>query len=248
MINPASMLTDIFGPPGLLQAGLRAPETASGLARAVENTSSPGISLADARSFSSQLIVEQYSIRITARIQAPAPDFGSVTSLDFSVEATAQRIFDFSISLFAVYQEQNADESFESALAGFEQLVRDAIDEGFGEARDILDELGRLDEQVAEFVDETHSVLQVLLDEFFKEATEDDFAGILPADTSLDSYWATIEFEYQYLHIESLSVSGTSAEDSASFSAEFSRLHYESLSIALSYGESAPESTIEMIA
>ena len=62
------------------------------------------------------------------------PEPGASTPLDFSPEATAVRIYEFSVSMFAVYQAQNPDESSETALANYEQLAREAIEEGFKEA------------------------------------------------------------------------------------------------------------------
>ena len=224
-----------------------------GLAGKAENLALADLSPQDARSFSSQLIVERFSLSITMQTQSsvPPPEIDPASAMDFSAEATAERIFSFSISLFGVYQSQNPDESAESALANFEQLVQDAIDEGFGEARNILEELGSLDEQTAEFLDETHSILQLLLDKFFTQAPEGESGETQPSGTSLDSYWQTIEIEYQYLSYESLSTSestGGEGADAGSFSAEYTRFQYESLSLSMSYGESLPESTLQYIA
>jgi hypothetical protein len=125
-----------------------------------------------ARNFSSQLLVEQISLRIAARIETVSIAAEESMPQDFSAEATATRVFEFSTSFFGVYQRQNPGESLESASAGFEQLIRDAIDEGFGEARDVLDQLGRLDTQITGFVDEIFSILDSLLDEYFGSAEE----------------------------------------------------------------------------
>jgi hypothetical protein len=235
-------------PPGVFQAGLRAPHMPPGLARKADNLGIVDLSPQDARSFSSQLIVEQFSLSITMSTQtiAPTPQIDQVSPLDFSAEATAERIVSFSISLFSVYNVQNPGESAESALAGFEQIVRGAIEEGFGEAQEILEELGRLDEQTAEFVDETYSILQMLLDEFFAQAAEGEAEETQPGGAPLDSYLQTLELEYHYLSYESF----TSAQgiDAGTFSAEVTRLQYESLSISMSYSEALPEPSFQYIA
>lgn len=257
MSSIASMMTHTGMPPGFFQAGARASHMPAGLERMVADAASEGasiMSLGDARSYSSQLIVEQFTIQITARMQtftssdvsasAPVVSAPVVSALDFSAEATAERIFSFSISLFAVYDAQNPEQSTAEALANFEQLVRDAIDEGFGEARSMLEDLGRLDEQIAEFIDRTYAILDRLLDEFFGNAAEGEAGELQPAGAPSDSYWAAIEVEYQYLSYESLSIS----QSDGSFSAEYARLQFESLSISMSYGEIASESNLQYLA
>ncbi len=247
MVSLAGMLSHTTEKPGLWQAAFRNPNgPPPGLNRALANSIGPNISLDDARSFTSQLIVERISVRLTSVFtEAPAQETSS--PLDFSPDATAQRIFSFSINMFAVYQAQNPDEPLESALTNFEQIVRDAIDEGFGEARGILEELGRLDEQTAEFVDNAYSVLDRLLDAFFRQDGIGEESE--PAGPATGSYWAAIEFEYQYLHLEASSVSQTStASDAGAFSLDFTRIHIESLSVVFSQGGLAPEPTLQVIA
>jgi hypothetical protein len=248
-------------PPGFFQAGLRAPHMPPGLARKAENlgiadllpqdarTLREARNLREARSFSSQLIVEQFSLSITMRTQttAPAPEIDQVSPTDFSAEATAERVFSFSISLFGVYQAQNPDESLESAFAGFEQVVRDAIEEGFGEARNILEELGRLDEQTTEFLDDTRSILQTLLEQFFAQVPDAAEPGNpQPGGASLDSSLQTLELEYRYLSYESLTTSQST--DAGLFSAEYTRLQYESLSFSASFGEPLADPTLQYLA
>ena len=247
MASLASILSGSIPAPGRWQSAfVRANHQPHGLGRAAAGSAELALAAGDARSFSAQLIVERISVRMTSVTQTAPPTQEVFSPSDFSSEATAQRIFTFSISLFGVYQSQNSDESTESALASFEQLVRDAIDEGFGEARGILDELGRLDEEIAEFMDATYSILDRLLDEFFQtgeEGGESEVAGPLG-----ESYFAALEFEYQYLHIETLSVSGSSASGAQSISMEYMRVYAESISFSLTQGESASEPALQLIA
>ena len=172
MINPVGMTSYMQEFSGPSSAGLQILDSTFGSESAQADLDALILSPEYARSFSSQLLVEQISIRITARIETVSIAAEESMPQDFSAEATAVRIFEFSTSFFGVYQSQNPDESLESAMAGFEQLIRDAIDEGFGEARDVLDQLGRLDEQITGFVDEIFSVLDTLLDDFFANAEE----------------------------------------------------------------------------
>ena len=274
MSSIASMMTNTGLPPGLFQGGLSASHMPAGLERAATNAISKGlsdISTDDARSYTSQLIVEQYSIQITMSMRSSSSstlslsDFssagldlsgaadampsmapGSVSPLDFSAEATAERVFSFSISLFAVYQAQNPDDAIEAALADFEQLVRDAVDQGFGEARGILEGLGRLDEQIADFVEQTYAILDRLLDEFFAGATGGELAENQQAGAPSGSYWESIEIEYRHLSYEALSVTHDAGADS--FSVDYARLQFESLSVSMSYGQAAQEPTLQYIA
>ncbi len=250
MVSLASMLSHTAPVPGLFQAALRSPNLPPGLSRKQTNPTGLNISSAgNAHSFAEQLIVERISVRITmTSITQVTPAQEVPSQLDLSPEATAQRIFSFSISLSAVYQSQNPDESAESALAGFEQLVRDAIDEGFGEARSVLDEFGRLDEQTAEFVDKTYSILDRLLDEFFENAVDGEIGENQPADAAAESSLSTLEFEYRYLHFEAASITQSSADGAETFSAEFIQIHAESLSIAFSQSELPAGSNIALIA
>ena len=273
MSSIASMMTNTGLPPGFFQGGLRASHMPAGLERAASNAISKGLSemsTNDARSYTSQLITEQYSIQISMSMQssssstlsssdfsAAMPTMGadSVSPTDFSSEATAERIFTFSISLFAVYQSQNPDDSMEAALADFEQLVRDAIDEGFGEARSIMEGLDGLDEQIDEFIEQTYAILDRLLEEFFVGAASGELAETEEAGALSDSYWESIEFEYQYLSYEALSITQSAGADATgeaggagSYSVEYARLQFESLSVSMSSGQAEQGSILQYIA
>ncbi len=278
MSSIASMMTNTGLPPGFFQGGLSASHMPAGLERAATNAISKGLSemsTDDARSYTSQLITEQYSIQITMSMQSsssstlsysdfsssgldlsgasaamPSLQTASISPTDFSAEATAERIFTFSISLFAVYQTQNPDDSTGAALADFEQLVRGAIDEGFGEARSIMEGLDGLTEQIDDFIDQTYAILDRLLEEFFVGAAAGELAEPEEAGALSDSYWESIEFEYQYLSYESLSITQSTGEagGAGSYSAEYARFQFESLSVSMSYGQAEQGSTLQYIA
>ena len=289
MSSIASMMTNTGLPPGFFQGGLSASHMPAGLERAASNALSKGLSdistglssmsTDDARSYTSQLITEQYSIQITMSLQSSSsstlsysdfsssgldlsgmPSIGanSVSPTDFSAEATAERIFTFSISLFAVYQSQNPDDSMEAALTDFEQMVRDAIDEGFGEARSIMEGLDGLTEQIDEFIDQTYAILDRLLEEFFVGAAGGELAEIgelaeqEEAGALSGSYWESIELEYQYLSYESLSITQSAGADAAggagSYSVEYARLQFESLSVSMSSGQIEQGSALQYLA
>ena len=88
-------------------------------------------SLTGNKAYTVQIVVERISIQMSSRTESTTPVQDGVSPSDFSPEATAQRIFDFSIGLFDIYQAQHPEESEETSLANFEQLVQDAVEEGF---------------------------------------------------------------------------------------------------------------------
>jgi hypothetical protein len=58
--------------------------------------------------------------------------------VDFSPEATAGRIVDFSTGLFEIFKDQNRDLSQEEVIDKFEATLRGAVDEGAGQAFAII--------------------------------------------------------------------------------------------------------------
>ncbi len=90
------------------------------------------------------------------------------TGMDYSPEATAGRIVDFATQFFSVYQQQNRGLAFEDQLNGFMNIIGGAIDQGFGEAKDILDRLQVLNGDVAAGVDETYQHVQSGLQAFYE--------------------------------------------------------------------------------
>lgn len=203
MIGSLNMANMTLGDWGFLQSAPAAAKESPPLDPAAVGTTRFNMTAGDARSFTARLIYERITIQVVSRTEAPPSAGGAFSPLDFSPEATAQRIFSFSISLFSVYEAQNSDESAETVLANFEQLVRDAIDEGFGEARNILGELGNLDAQTADFVDRTYSILDRLLDEFFGKETGGIEDSQSPGDLS-GFFPASAEFTYEYYSLEAV--------------------------------------------
>jgi len=88
------------------------------------------------------------------------------SGIDFSPEATAERIVSFSTQFFTAYQEQNPDMDEEESLASFVEVIRGGIEQGFGEAKDILGSLKVLDGDIAVNVDKTYELVQKGLQDF----------------------------------------------------------------------------------
>jgi hypothetical protein len=86
--------------------------------------------------------------------------------LDTSPEATAKRIVDFATGFLGVYAEGHTDEGEEGRLEGFMSLIRDAIDQGFAEARDILSGIADISGPISDAIDRTYELVQKGLEDF----------------------------------------------------------------------------------
>ena len=86
--------------------------------------------------------------------------------IDFSPQATADRIVGFATSLFGLYQEQHGDKPLETQLNDFLDIVGGGVDKGFGEAKDILTGLKVFDGQVKENAEQTYELIFDGFDKF----------------------------------------------------------------------------------
>lgn len=90
--------------------------------------------------------------------------------MDFSPEAVAERILSFATAGFGSFRERHNDQGDDEQLNGFMRLIRDAIDQGFAEARHILDGLGVLNGDIAANTDRTYALIQDGLNSFEEKA------------------------------------------------------------------------------
>jgi len=95
------------------------------------------------------------------------------SGLDVSPEATAERIVSLSTSFFGAYSEQHPELSLEDALVQFIDVIKGGIDQGFTEARDILDALQVLDGDIASNIDTTYDLVQTGLTAFIENYNQD---------------------------------------------------------------------------
>lgn len=91
---------------------------------------------------------------------------------DTSPEATARRIVDFATGFLGVYAENHAKDGQTEQLDGFMSLIRDAIDKGFADARDILNGIADISGPVSDNIDKTYDLTQKGLDDFYKKRTD----------------------------------------------------------------------------
>lgn len=97
------------------------------------------------------------------------------TGIDFSPEATAERIVSFSTQFLGSFREQHPEMNEEESLTAFVDIISGGIDQGFGEAKDILEGLKVLDGEIATNIDKTYELVQEGLQSFvnaFKKTEE----------------------------------------------------------------------------
>ena len=98
------------------------------------------------------------------------------SGIDFSPEATAERIVSFSTQFFGAYREQHPEMGEEESLTAFVNIISGGIDQGFSEAKDILGSLKVLEGDIASNIDKTYSLVQEGLQSFvesFSKKEED---------------------------------------------------------------------------
>lgn len=88
---------------------------------------------------------------------------------DNSPEGTAGRIVDIATAFFETYKLRHPDESASNALEKYVEFIRQAIDKGFNDAKDILAGLNVLDGGIADTIDKTYELVQRGLDQFLEE-------------------------------------------------------------------------------
>ena len=95
------------------------------------------------------------------------------SGLDVSPEATAERIVSLSTAFFSSYQEQHPELSDQEAATKFAEIIGGGIDQGFGEAREILQGLDVLEGDIASNIDSTYDLVQQGLQAFVERYAED---------------------------------------------------------------------------
>lgn len=86
--------------------------------------------------------------------------------VDYSPEATADRIVSFATQFFPLHQERNSKMSLDEQLESFMGIIGGAIDQGFGEATEILKGLQVFQGDIEKGVDSTYGLVQKGLQDF----------------------------------------------------------------------------------
>jgi len=87
-------------------------------------------------------------------------------TLDTSPEATANRIADFALNFYDKWRENHAEGTDEDARKQYASFIGGAIQQGIGEARDILGALNAMNSNVSGNIDKTWEYIQARLDKF----------------------------------------------------------------------------------
>ncbi|MDF1588418.1 MAG: DUF5610 domain-containing protein [Gammaproteobacteria bacterium] len=93
--------------------------------------------------------------------------------IDVSPEATADRIVSQSTAFFSAYSKQHPELSLDDALVKFTDLIKGGIDQGFSEARAILDGLQVLEGDIASNIDKTYERVKTSLAAFIEHYNQD---------------------------------------------------------------------------
>lgn len=96
------------------------------------------------------------------------------SGIDFSPEATAERIVSFATSFFPLYQQnhEGEDSNLEQQLDDFIDLVGGGVDTGFGEAKDILTGLDVFNGEVEENANQTYDLIYEGFSQFKQSVLE----------------------------------------------------------------------------
>lgn len=82
------------------------------------------------------------------------------SGLDVTPAATAERIVSLSANFFSSYQNQHPEMDYQTQVESFVGIISGGIDQGFAEARDILDGLNVLQGDIAANIDTTYTLVQ----------------------------------------------------------------------------------------
>ena len=85
---------------------------------------------------------------------------------EFTPEATAERIVQFATGFYAAYSEQHPEMTEEERVESFMDLISGAVEQGFGEAKDILEGLKVYDGAVKEGAEKTYDLVKQGLEAF----------------------------------------------------------------------------------
>lgn len=99
------------------------------------------------------------------------PEFGedaiqNAVNQDNTPEGTSSRIVDLATGLFDAFKTQHPEQGQAAVVDHFLEVIKKGIDQGFKEARDILDGLGVLKGDIASNIDKTYEQVQKKLDDF----------------------------------------------------------------------------------
>ncbi len=93
----------------------------------------------------------------------------NTASQDNSPEATAGRIVSFITNMFDLFKKNNPDKDDSSNIDDYMKLIFKGVDQGFKEARGILESLSVLQGDIAGNIDKTYDLVQKSLNDFINK-------------------------------------------------------------------------------
>ncbi|MDD2914984.1 MAG: DUF5610 domain-containing protein [Gallionella sp.] len=123
--------------------------------------------------------------------QALAPELGdnaiqnaASSGMDFSPQATADRIVSASTAFFGQYVQNHPEKDQQTALNDFIKLIGGGVDKGFADARQVLDGLKVLQGDIASNIDKTYELIQSGFKSFVDNYPGTDKANAVPAKSA----------------------------------------------------------------
>ena len=92
---------------------------------------------------------------------------------NFSPQATAQRIVNFSTSFFGSFKQNHADKAGQSQASDFAAMIKGAIEEGFASAQDILFGLGEISPDIQAGINETFELTMQGINSFLEQQAQE---------------------------------------------------------------------------
>ena len=118
--------------------------------------------------FTLSMLQERSATKISANLPNIPQDPSALgANLDTSPEATADRIVDFATGFLGAFAQQHPELSEDEALMEFMDLIRSAIEEGFAQAREIIEAMNAMTGELDDTINQTYDLVQQKLDEFY---------------------------------------------------------------------------------
>jgi hypothetical protein len=127
--------------------------------------------ITDSKTLIQQTLFGKVSARIEEMLNTQGLSLSDAEGQDWSPEAVSQRIVDFTTGFYGMFKQQHPEMSDEEVVSAFESLVRGAVDDGSGQAMNVLTGQG-MDGHVKGVVSETMQLVHSKLDEYFASLRE----------------------------------------------------------------------------
>ncbi len=142
-----------------------------GAAEEMPSVDNVSLSLEATTRWVQQTFVDQVEKEIKGDLEGLDPEVKAGLLNQWSPEATAERIFDFTTAFYKEYSLRHEDDSREEINEGFEKLVRGAVSKGYNEAMKILQASGA-EKEAIDVAKQTMGILTKKYDQYFSELKE----------------------------------------------------------------------------